>query len=191
MLFQSNLNRPFWLSDIQIFILSKNYINKIYITIRRINHYKMLNPKDYFMQVLQRDCKVLVSVDGTWHHQVNFPASNANRVLGLIKSTFSSWSDEIARIYLSFIHQPSFDVLFFSQEPKSRIRLKNKRKCSAQSNPHLKNQKIFRKRLKTFYGLKKRRECGDTKSTSLKLFLKKSTGVTRIILIPYQKIANR
>ncbi len=47
---------------------------------------------------------VLVSSDGTWHEQVNSAASKANRVLGLMKNTFSSWSDEIARIiYPTFV----------------------------------------------------------------------------------------
>ena len=52
----------------------------------------------------ERDLGVLVSSDGTWHEQVNSAASKANRVLGLMKNTFSSWSDEIAKIiYPTFV----------------------------------------------------------------------------------------
>ena len=40
------------------------------------------------------------------HEQVCCAASKANRVLGLMKSTFSYWSDDIARIiYPTFIRQ--------------------------------------------------------------------------------------
>ena len=46
----------------------------------------------------------MFSFDGTWHDQVNSDASKAKRVFGLMKNTFSSWSDEIARIiYLKFV----------------------------------------------------------------------------------------
>ena len=38
----------------------------------------------------QRNLGVLVSADGTWHEKVNSAASKATRVLGLMKSTFSS-----------------------------------------------------------------------------------------------------
>ena len=46
---------------------------------------------------------ILVSFDGTWH-EVNSAASKANQVQGLMKNTFSSWSDEILRIiYPTFV----------------------------------------------------------------------------------------
>ena len=69
------------------------------------------NPEDYFIAgkklsvtECERDLGVLVSSDGTWHEQVNSAASKANRVLGLMKNTFSSWSDKIARIiYTTFV----------------------------------------------------------------------------------------
>ena len=51
-----------------------------------------------------RDLGVLVSSDGTWYEQVNSAASKTNRILGLMKNTFSSWTDEITRIvYWMFI----------------------------------------------------------------------------------------
>jgi hypothetical protein len=69
------------------------------------------DPKDYLIAGrklgttdCERDLGVLVSSDGTWHEQVCSAASKANRVLGLMKSTFSCWSDDIARIiYPTFI----------------------------------------------------------------------------------------
>ena len=42
----------------------------------------------------ERDLGVLVSSDGTCHEQFNSAASKANRVLGLMKNTFSSWLDK-------------------------------------------------------------------------------------------------
>ena len=72
---------------------------------------KQSNPKDYFIAEkklgvteCERDLGVLVSSDGTWHEQVSSSASKANRILGLMKNTFSSWTDEIAQIvYPTFI----------------------------------------------------------------------------------------
>ena len=72
---------------------------------------KQTNPEDYLIAgkkigvtVCVRDLGVLVSSDGTWHEQVNSAASKANRFLGLMKDTFRSWSDEIARIiYPNFV----------------------------------------------------------------------------------------
>ena len=69
------------------------------------------NPEDYFIAgkklgvtECERDLGVLVSSDGTWHEQVITAASKANRVLGLMKNIFSSWSDEIAKIiYPTFV----------------------------------------------------------------------------------------
>ena len=47
---------------------------------------------------------MLVSSEGTLHKQVNSSASKANRIVGLMKNTLSSWADEIAQIvYPSFI----------------------------------------------------------------------------------------
>ena len=66
---------------------------------------KQLNPKGDFIAgrkisdtECERDLSVLVS-SGTWHEQVNSAASQANLVLGLMKNTFSSRSDEIAKIF--------------------------------------------------------------------------------------------
>ena len=66
---------------------------------------KRSNPEDSFIAgkklnvtKCERDLGVLVSADGTLRAKVNSAASEANRVLGLMKSKFSSWSDEIARI---------------------------------------------------------------------------------------------
>ena len=51
-----------------------------------------------------KDLDVLASSDGTWYEQFNSAVSKANRVLGLMKITFSSWSDEISRIiYTTFV----------------------------------------------------------------------------------------
>ena len=50
------------------------------------------------MTECERDLGVFVSSDGTWHEQINFAASKANRVLGLMKNTVSSRSDLIVRI---------------------------------------------------------------------------------------------
>ena len=69
------------------------------------------DPRDYFIanrKLGTTDCemglRVLVSSDGTWHKQVCSAASKANRVLGLMKSIFSCWFDDIARIiYPTFI----------------------------------------------------------------------------------------
>ena len=41
---------------------------------------------------------ILVLSDGTWYEQANSASSKANRVLGLMKNTLSSWLDETARI---------------------------------------------------------------------------------------------
>ena len=72
---------------------------------------KQTKPEDYFiagkkigLTECERDLGVLASSDGKWHKQVNSTASKAHWVLGLMKSTFSSWSNEIARIiYPTFI----------------------------------------------------------------------------------------
>ena len=50
------------------------------------------------------DLGVLVSSDGTCHEKVNSAASKTNCLIGLMKSTLSSWSDELARIiYPTFV----------------------------------------------------------------------------------------
>ena len=74
---------------------------------------KQSNPEDYFIEGKNKgvteceiDLVVLVYSDGTWHEQVNSAASKANRVLGLMKNTFSSWSDEIARIIYPIFVRP-------------------------------------------------------------------------------------
>ena len=61
---------------------------------------KHSNPEDYFIAGKNKvvtecvsDLGVRVSSDGTWHEQINSAASKANRVLGLMKNTFSSCSD--------------------------------------------------------------------------------------------------
>ena len=66
---------------------------------------KQNNSKKYFTAdrklgttECERDLGVLVSSDGTYHEQLCSAASKANRVIGLMKSTFSCWSDDIARI---------------------------------------------------------------------------------------------
>ena len=75
---------------------------------------KQTNPADYSIEVkkigvteCERDLGVLVSSYGTWHEQVNSVASKANRVLGLMKNTFSLWSDEKARIIYPTFVRPS------------------------------------------------------------------------------------
>ena len=47
----------------------------------------------------ERDLGVLVLSDENCHEKVNSVASKANMVLGLMKNTFSSWSDEIYKTY--------------------------------------------------------------------------------------------
>ena len=53
-----------------------------------------------------RYLSVLISSDGTWNQQVKSAASKANRFLELMKNTFSSWSDKIARIVYSTFDRP-------------------------------------------------------------------------------------
>ena len=43
---------------------------------------------------------------GSWHGQVSSGASKDNRILGLMKNTFISWSDEIARIIYQTLIRP-------------------------------------------------------------------------------------
>ena len=54
---------------------------------------KQIKPEDYLIAGkkidITEDLGVLVSSDGTWHEQVNSGASKSNRVLGLMKITFS------------------------------------------------------------------------------------------------------
>ena len=71
--------------------------------------------KDYFIAGkklsitdCERDLGVLVSSNGTWHKQINSAAFIANRVLGLMKNTFSSWSDDIAQIIYPTFVRPHF-----------------------------------------------------------------------------------
>ena len=72
---------------------------------------KQTNPEDDFIAgkkigvtECEKDLGVIVSSDDTWHKQVNSAASKANRVLELMKNTFSSCSDDIARIvYPKFV----------------------------------------------------------------------------------------
>ena len=61
-----------------------------------------------FMQC-ERILGVLVSSDGTCHEHVNCIASKANWVQGLMKNTFSSWSDEIARIVYPTFVRPNLE----------------------------------------------------------------------------------
>ena len=84
-----------------------------------------------FNQIIIHESTYNVSSDGTWYEQINSAASKTNRVLGLIKNTFSSWSDEIAKI-----RQTTPRIRFISLELTSRIRLKNIRKCPAKNIPH-------------------------------------------------------
>ena len=55
------------------------------------------------------DLGVFVSSDGTWHAQFNSAASKANRVLGLMKNTFSSRTDEIAEIVYPTFTRPHLE----------------------------------------------------------------------------------
>ena len=53
---------------------------------------------------MREDLVIVVSSDGTWYENDNSAATKANRVLGMMKNTFSYWSDKIARVvYRMFI----------------------------------------------------------------------------------------
>ena len=80
---------------------SKTWSMEIVLKKCKVMHLgKQSNPEDYFIAgkklsvtECERDLGILVSADSTWHGQVNSAASKANRVFGLMKITFSSWSD--------------------------------------------------------------------------------------------------
>ena len=64
----------------------------------------------------------------TWREPVNSAAFKAN--IGLMKSAFSSWSDD----YLCSIYYATLRVGFINLEPSPKIRLKYIGKCPAQIN---------------------------------------------------------
>ena len=80
---------------------------------------KQTNPEDYYIagkKIGNTECEiylsVLVSSDGTWHKQINTAAWKANWVLGIMKNTFSSCSDKIARIiYPTFVRLHDWNSL--------------------------------------------------------------------------------
>ena len=75
-----------------------------------------------------------------WHVGRTCQLLSIKSNLGLMKNTFSSWSDEIPKIILptfvrpDLIHQSGIRLTF---ESSPRTRPKNIRKCPAKSNPHV------------------------------------------------------
>ena len=81
---------------------------KIVMDLRNQNNKKgyLIADRKLSKTACERGLWALVSLDGKWHEQVCSTESKANRVLGIMKSTFSCWSDDIARkIYPTFIMQ--------------------------------------------------------------------------------------
>ena len=55
--------------------------------------------------------------DGKWNEQVHSAASKANRVLGLMKNTFSSWLYEISRIIYPTFVRPDLEFASSNWNP--------------------------------------------------------------------------
>ena len=111
-------------------------------------------------------CKrgILTLVDDTYNEQVNSAASEANRVLGLMKITFSSWSDEMAQIIYSKFVRPHLE--FVSSVRNQHLEYDSKtlesvqRKAILSKESHHMSDEERLKRL-GLTDLKTRRELGD------------------------------
>ena len=108
--------------------------------------------------------EVIVSSDGTWHEQVNSSASKANWVLGLMKNTFSSWSDKIARIIYPTFVRPHLEFASSVWNPHLEYDSKTlesvqRRAALTNESHHLPNEKSIERLCLT--DLKTRRERGE------------------------------
>ena len=113
---------------------------------------------------VREDLVIVVSSDGTWYENDNSAATKANRVLGMMKNTFSYWSDKIARVVYRMFIKPHWE--FASSAWSPHLEYDSKRLESFQRRANLMKESHhlpYEERLKrlSLTDLKTRRERSD------------------------------